>query len=88
MVTVTIKRYLASLEEAERLKPPKERNFQNLTTIANEANIHYTVISRFANNRMGRIDVQTLDKILTAFHKLGHKTGVGDLLEFHGEKNK
>lgn len=83
MITVTIKKYLASLEEAEVLKPPSERNIQTLTTVAKQADIHYTVISRFANNRMGRIDLKTFDKILTAFHKLGYDTQVGDLLEFH-----
>lgn len=80
---VTIKRYLASLEEAQAGVRIGERKVTpTLKDVAKEAGIHYTMMSRFANNRMSRIHLGTLDKIIGALHAMGHEATIEDLLEY------
>ncbi len=83
MIISTLKQYLAEIEATERQKPEhKQRKVPNLTDISKATDIHYTTISRLANNRSKRLDYKTAGKIINYIRLLGFNMQLCHLIEF------
>ena len=85
----TLKQYLAELEAIERSKPiEKQKKIPNLSEISRETGIHYTTISKLANNRAKRLDFKTAVRIIEYVRSLGHDMKLHDLIALRLDKQK
>lgn len=83
MIISTLKQYLAEIEAYERQKPQEaQRKVPNLTDISKATDIHYTTISRIANNRAKRLDYKTAVRIISYVRSLGFDMQLNDLIDF------
>lgn len=83
MIVVTLKSYLASLEEQERMKPLSDRRIvPTLADISKNTGLHYTGLSRFANHHTSRVHFDTADAIIKAVRDYGFSMTLCDLLQF------
>lgn len=89
MIISTLKQYLAEIEAIERRKPEdKQRKIPNLTDISKATDIHYTTISRLANNRSKRLDFKTAEKIINYIRSLGFDMQLHNLIAFKISEEK
>lgn len=89
MIISTLKQYLAEIEAIERQKPEvQQRKVPNLSEISRETGIHYTTISKMANNRAKRLDFQTAIKIIKYVRSLGHDMQLHHLIALRIDDSK
>jgi len=86
MIISTLKEYLARIDAFEKQKPEEERRqVPNLTDISKATDIHYTTISRIANNRAKRLDYKTAVKIIDYIRSLGFEMELNDLIDYRSK---
>jgi len=79
----TLKRYLEEIAAIEAQKPILERrHVPTLKDISRETNMHYTTISRIANNKVRKLDYGTAAKIVTVLRNRGFIMKVSDILDY------
>ncbi len=80
---VTLKSYLESLEERERVKPEEERRkVPNLVELAEVAGVHKATLSRFAGGQTRSLPFDMGVAILDELNRRGFKTNVNDILTY------
>ena len=83
MIVSKLKQYLATLEVEQSVRPEGERlKVPSLTDISKATDIHYTSISKIANNRAKRLDYTTAGRIIGYIRSLGHPMSIANLVEF------
>lgn len=88
MIRIRLKSYLEDLRSIENRKPKEnQRQVPSLADIARQNGIHYTSISRFANNRTKRIDFNALDDIIKSIRFYGFPMTISDLIDFVPDDN-
>ena len=88
MIRIRLKSYLEDLRSIENRKPKEnQRQVPSLADIARQNSIHYTSISRFANNRTKRIDFDALDGIIKSIRFYGFPMTISDLIDFVPDDN-
>ncbi len=80
---VTLKSYLARLEEQEAAKPEDQRKeVPQIKDLAKEIDIHVTRLSKIANNRAALLSLDIMTRIIRALRRRGFNTDVSDLLKY------
>ena len=59
----------------------------SLSALAREAGVSIVTTNRFANNKMTRLDNNTLSSLIGALHRLGYDASVGHIVTYQEKKN-
>lgn len=83
MIVSKLKQFLVGLEVRESAKPKDaRRKVPSLSDISRGTGISYPSISKLANNRAKRLDLNSAEKIIRYVRSLGFLMRVSDLIEF------
>lgn len=76
-----IKQYLEGIAAIEEQKPLSERRkVPTMKDIASEAKMHYTTVNRIVNNKVKKLDYETIGKFAEVLHKRGFTVSPNDIL--------
>ncbi len=81
---VTLKSYLDTLEELERLKPERDRRkVPTLTELAAAAGIHKGSMSRIVNGQVRYLSFEVGSAILDELNRRGFSSDITDIVSYH-----
>jgi transcriptional regulator with XRE-family HTH domain len=71
-----------------RLREVLEEAGISQTDFAREADLSFATINRLCTNATAQVSLETLDRIMTALEKRGHRVSLDDLIEREAAKRR
>lgn len=82
-VRVNLKSYLADLERDENIKPVSDRRpIPTLAELAGIVGMHRISFLRIVNNQVGKLDLETADKVISEMRRREFPMELTDLLVY------
>lgn len=82
-VLINLKPFLSGLELNEKARPPEQRRpVPTLTELAAIVGMHRTPFYRIANNRIAKLDLDTLAGIIAELRRRGFEVEISDMLVY------
>jgi DNA-binding Xre family transcriptional regulator len=82
-VLINLKPFLSSLELEEKAQQPDQRRaVPTLTELAEIVGMHRTPFYRIANNRVSKLDLDTLAGIIAELRRRGFDVDISDMLVY------
>jgi transcriptional regulator with XRE-family HTH domain len=82
-MVVTLKSYLARLEEGETARPEGQRRaVPQLDELAGEIGVHRVTLSNIVNNKGELLNLRIAARIIGGLRARGFDTDVGDILAY------
>ncbi len=82
-VLINLKPYLAHLERDEKAKPESQRlTIPTLAELADIVGMHRISFLRIANGQIKKLDLKTVDKVITEMRRRGFSMDITDFLVY------